>query len=98
LNPTGDLQNRRRLVAVILGETTHGGDAGAIRKVEEQREKQMKTAAHPKVFGAPYSVYVRAVRLVLEEKGAYYELIPVEQVPTRHEPRTIGTGQTPAMR
>jgi glutathione S-transferase len=27
------------------------------------------------VFGAPYSVYVRAVRLALEEKGVHYELI-----------------------
>lgn len=34
--------------------------------------------AHPIVFGAPYSVYVRAVRLVLEEKGVHYELVPVD--------------------
>ena len=33
---------------------------------------------HPIIFGAPYSVYVRAVRLALEEKGAHYELIPVD--------------------
>jgi glutathione S-transferase len=32
----------------------------------------------PIVFGAPYSVYVRAVRLVLEEKGVRYELVPVD--------------------
>jgi glutathione S-transferase len=36
--------------------------------------------AHQKqiVFGAPYSVYVRAVRLALEEKGIPYELVPVD--------------------
>ena len=33
---------------------------------------------HPIIFGAPYSVYVRVVRLVLEEKGVHYELIPVD--------------------
>jgi hypothetical protein len=33
---------------------------------------------HPIVFGAPYSVYVRAVRLALEEKGVAYELVPVD--------------------
>ena len=32
----------------------------------------------PVVFGAPYSVYVRAVRLALEEKGVAYELVPVD--------------------
>jgi len=32
----------------------------------------------PVVFGAPYSVYVRAVRLALEEKGIDYELVPVD--------------------
>jgi glutathione S-transferase len=32
----------------------------------------------PIVFGAPYSVYVRAVRLALEEKGIAYELVPVD--------------------
>lgn len=37
-------------------------------------------AAHrqPIVFGAPYSVYVRAARLALEEKGVGYELVPVD--------------------
>jgi hypothetical protein len=29
----------------------------------------MEAADNPIVFGAPYSVYVRAVRLALEEKG-----------------------------
>jgi glutathione S-transferase len=48
-----------------------------MRKDEDQPEKQMKTAAHPTVFGA-HSVHVRAVRLALEEKGVYYELIPVD--------------------
>ena len=32
----------------------------------------------PIVFGAPYSVYVRAVCLALEEKGVTYELVPVD--------------------
>jgi glutathione S-transferase len=32
----------------------------------------------PIVFGASYSVYVRSVRLVLEEKGAAYRLIEVD--------------------
>jgi glutathione S-transferase len=38
----------------------------------------MQPSEYPIVFGAPYSVYVRAVRLVLEEKGVHYELIPVD--------------------
>lgn len=38
----------------------------------------METAAKPIVFGAPYSVYVRAVRLALEEKGIAYKLVPVD--------------------
>jgi glutathione S-transferase len=29
----------------------------------------MRSTDKPIVFGAPYSVYVRAVRLALEEKG-----------------------------
>jgi glutathione S-transferase len=32
----------------------------------------------PRVFGADYSVYVRIVRLALEEKGVGYELAPVD--------------------
>jgi hypothetical protein len=36
----------------------------------------MVPAEHPIVFDAPYSVYVRAVRLALEEKGVRYELVP----------------------
>jgi glutathione S-transferase len=32
----------------------------------------------PVVYGAPYSVYVRAVRLTLEEKGVPYRLVPVD--------------------
>lgn len=32
----------------------------------------------PRLFGADYSVYVRIVRLVLEEKGVGHELIPVD--------------------
>ena len=38
----------------------------------------MQSAEHPTVFGAPYSVYVRAVRLVLKEKGVHYDLVPVD--------------------
>jgi len=38
----------------------------------------MQPAGHPIVFGAPYSVYVRAVRLTLEEKGVPYEVVPVD--------------------
>ena len=34
--------------------------------------------AKPMLFGEPYSVYVRAVRLVLEEKNVAYELVPVD--------------------
>lgn len=32
----------------------------------------------PRVFGADYSVYVRIVRLALEEKGVEYVLLPVD--------------------
>jgi glutathione S-transferase len=32
----------------------------------------------PRVFGAPYSVYVRIVRLALSEKGVEYQLVPVD--------------------
>jgi glutathione S-transferase len=32
----------------------------------------------PLVYGAPYSVYVRAVRMALDEKGVEYELVPVD--------------------
>jgi glutathione S-transferase len=38
----------------------------------------MRSTDKPIVFGAPYSVYVRAVRLALEEKGVDYELVPVD--------------------
>jgi glutathione S-transferase len=31
----------------------------------------------PKVYGAPYSTYVRTVRLTLEEKGIPYDLVEV---------------------
>ena len=52
----------------------------------------MQSTDHPIVFGAPYSVYVRAVRLALEEKGVHYELVPVdifasEGVPAEHKAR-----------
>jgi glutathione S-transferase len=32
----------------------------------------------PMLFGEPYSVHVRAVRLALEEKNVAYELVPVD--------------------
>jgi glutathione S-transferase len=32
----------------------------------------------PIVYGAPYSVYVRAVRMALDEKGVDYDLVPVD--------------------
>src|SRR5260221_6569341 len=38
----------------------------------------MRSSDRPTVFGAPYSVYVRAVRLALEEKGVDYEIVPVD--------------------
>jgi Glutathione S-transferase, N-terminal domain len=43
----------------------------------------------PILFGRPYSVYVRAARLTLEEKGVTYRLVPVvafaeEGVPVDH--------------
>ena len=38
----------------------------------------MQPTDNPIVFGAPYSVYVRAVRLALEEKGVRYEIVPVD--------------------
>ena len=36
------------------------------------------TGAAVQLYGAAYSVYVRAVRLALEEKGVAYDLIPVD--------------------
>jgi glutathione S-transferase len=35
-------------------------------------------SADPILYGAPYSVYVRAARLTLEEKGVTYRLVPVD--------------------
>jgi len=35
----------------------------------------------PVLFGAPYSVYVRAARLALDEKGVDYQLVPVDIFP-----------------
>ena len=51
-----------------------------------------RSSNHPVVFGAPYSVYVQAVRLALEEKGVQYELIPIDifapgGVPPEHKVR-----------
>jgi glutathione S-transferase len=36
------------------------------------------TAMKPRLYGAPYSVYVRSARLALEEKGVAYDLVPVD--------------------
>jgi glutathione S-transferase len=35
-------------------------------------------SVEPTLYGAAYSVYVRAVRLALEEKGVAYRLVPVD--------------------
>lgn len=47
------------------------------------------TSTKPILYGAPYSVYVRAVRLAFAEKGIDYDLVPVdifaqEGVPPEH--------------
>lgn len=52
----------------------------------------VEDASDPIIYGAPYSVYVRAVRLALEEKGVHYELVPVDifapgGVPPEHRAR-----------
>ena len=51
-----------------------------------------QSVVNPFVFGAPYSVYVRAVRLALEEKGVRYELVPIDifapgGAPSEHQAR-----------
>jgi glutathione S-transferase len=38
----------------------------------------MRSQDRPIIFGAPYRVYVRAVRLALEEKDVRYELVPID--------------------
>lgn len=38
----------------------------------------MDDDGRPALYGAPYSVYVRAARLALEEKGVAYRLVPVD--------------------
>jgi glutathione S-transferase len=38
----------------------------------------MGQSRKPTVFGARYSVYVRSVRLTLEEKAVDYDLVPVD--------------------
>jgi len=40
--------------------------------------KDAQMSDRPIVFGAAYSVYVRAVRLVLHEKGVAYDLVPID--------------------
>ena len=60
----------------------------------------MEVTDNPIVFGAPYSVYVRAVRLTLEEKGVDYELEPVDifasQGPPAEHLRRHAFGKIPA--
>lgn len=43
-------------------------------------------AAEPILYGAPYSVYVRTVRLTLEEKGIHYNLVPIDIFAERGPP------------
>jgi glutathione S-transferase len=60
----------------------------------------MEETDNPIVFGAPYSVYVRAVRLTLEEKNVDYELVPVDifasQGPPAEHLRRHPFGKIPA--
>ncbi len=50
------------------------GPEGCPHQYRGDREVGIK----PVVYGAPYSVYVRAVRLALEEKGVPYRLVPID--------------------
>jgi glutathione S-transferase len=43
---------------------------------QDRGDREMRI--EPVVYGAPYSVYVRTVRLALEEKGVPYRLVPVD--------------------
>jgi glutathione S-transferase len=52
----------------------------------------MTVSEKPIVFGAPYSVYVRAVRLALEEKAVAYELVPVDIFATAGPPADYKDG------
>ena len=52
----------------------------------------MPEGGEPVLYGAPYSVYVRAARLTMEEKGVPYRLVPVDVfaeggVPAEHVAR-----------
>jgi hypothetical protein len=47
----------------------------------------MQTTERPVVFGESYSVYARAVRLALAEKGVSYELVPVDIFAPGEPPR-----------
>jgi glutathione S-transferase len=44
----------------------------------DQHRADREMGIEPVVYGAPYSVYVRAVRLALEEKGVPYRLVPID--------------------
>ena len=60
----------------------------------------MGQSRKPAVFGAPYSVYVRSVRLTLEEKTVDYDLVPVDIFaaggPTREQVARHPFGKIPA--
>jgi hypothetical protein len=57
----------------------------------------MQAAGHLIVFGAPYSVYVRAVRPALEEKSVPYEVVPSVSPLPKH-PRLRARGLSPVRR
>ena len=44
----------------------------------DQYRVDREMGIEPVVYGAPYSVYVRAVRQALEEKGVPYRLVPID--------------------
>ena len=45
---------------------------------DRDRVEDREMGMEPVVYGGPYSVYVRAVRLALEEKGVPYRLVPID--------------------
>lgn len=55
-----------------------GRKEDALAETVPKEGQEMTSAERPRVYGAPYSVYVRAVRLALEEKGVAYDLVPVD--------------------
>src|SRR5215470_13865149 len=73
LSPIVETQRPNRPVRLCR----HGAQAGPGRG-KAGRQATMDTGERPIVYGAPYSVYVRAVRLTLEEKRVAYDLVPVD--------------------